>query len=114
MQDAQIVALARERGIPFEVCLTSNYQTGVVTSLSAHPLLQMLQAGLTVTLNTDDPSICQVQLCDEYRLACEQVLYSQESLKPMILSAAKAAFLTEPEKSSLVQDITQELIEVQS
>jgi adenosine deaminase len=71
LEDEAVVTLARERGATFEVCVTSNYQSGVVSSLKAHPLLEMMESGLNVTLATDDPSISQITLGDEYRQVCE-------------------------------------------
>src|SRR5688572_3650833 len=55
LEDENVVALARERGPVFEVCVTSNYQSGVVSSVKEHPLPRMLEAGLKATVNTDDP-----------------------------------------------------------
>jgi adenosine deaminase len=91
LEDPCAVALARERQTPFEVCLTSNYQTGVCSSLQAHPFLKMLQAGLNVTLNTDDPSISNVTLSSEYRTACELGL-PFETLLERIRAAEQAKF----------------------
>ena len=62
LEDKNITALARERGTAFEVCVTSNYQSGVVASLDTHPLMKMLKAGINVTINTDDPSISRITL----------------------------------------------------
>ncbi len=73
LEDEDIVALARERGTAFEVCVTSNYQSGVVHSLDTHPLMSMLDAGLNVTINTDDPSISRITLSHEYYTACEDL-----------------------------------------
>jgi adenosine deaminase len=50
LDDASVMALARERNTVFEVCITSNFQTGVVPSLKAHPLMKMLKKGLILTL----------------------------------------------------------------
>ena len=69
VEDKEVVRLARERGVAFEVCVTSNHQSGVVSSLEQHPFCPMLEAGLNVTINTDDPSISQIELSDEYRKA---------------------------------------------
>ncbi len=102
MEDPSVVALARELGTPFEVCLTSNIQTGVVPGLKQHPLLDMLAAGLNVTLNTDDPGISGITLSDEYRIACEQVGLSFSALDACLQSAARAAFLSDAEKEILV------------
>ncbi len=109
LEDAAVVSLARERGIPFEVCITSNYQTGSVPNMSEHPLSKMLAAGLNVTLNTDDPGISQITLSDEYRLACEDLGLPKAALIERILAAAQAAFLPENERQALVKRISQEL-----
>lgn len=105
MEDAGAVALAKERCIPFEVCITSNYQTGVVSSLTAHPLLRMMAAGLYVTLNTDDPSISQITLSDEYRLTVENLGLSQAQLAGRVIAAAQAAFLPVDARRSLIEQI---------
>lgn len=93
LEDAQVTALARERGIPFEVSIASNYLTGVIPSLDAHPLPQMLQAGLRTVLTTDDPSIFGITLSHEYQYAVDHLGLSLESLKGFILTAVQAAFL---------------------
>lgn len=109
MEKPSVVALAAERGIPFEVCVTSNYQSGVVRSLADHPLPAMLRSGLNVTINTDDPSISRITLGDEYRLAMRDLGVSPSVLKERILAAAQAAFLPETEKSALVEILKKEL-----
>jgi adenosine deaminase len=110
MEDLETAALARERGLPFEVCLTSNQQTGVVKSLQTHPLIKMITAGINVTLGTDDPSISQITLSDEYRRACDDLGLSRTILKERILAAAQASFLPEQERKDLVSEIQKDLI----
>lgn len=109
LEDENIVALARERGTAFEVCVTSNYQSGVIGSLETHPLMRMLDAGLNVTINTDDPSISRITLSHEYHTICEDLHMSQMMLRQRILAAGKACFLPEPEKELLVQQLHRDL-----
>ncbi|MFH1635509.1 MAG: adenosine deaminase [Chloroflexota bacterium] len=109
MEDASTVAIARERETVFEVCITSNYQSGVVPVLKKHPFPQMLSAGLNATLNTDDPSVSQITLSDEYRLACEELGVPVSVLAGRILAAAQAAFLPEEERYQLGQSLEKEL-----
>jgi adenosine deaminase len=109
LEDNDIIALARERGIAFEVCITSNYQSGVVESLEAHPLMKMCDNGLNVTINTDDPSISRITLSHEYYSACADLNMPQNTLKERIVAAAKAGFLQESEKEKLVTRLIQEL-----
>jgi adenosine deaminase len=113
LQDPQVVELAAQRQVPFEVCLTSNFQSGVVPSLAEHPLMKMLQAGLNVTLNTDDPNISRITLSDEYRLAVENLGLpgGSDGLSRLVLQAANAAFLPEPERNQLVIRLAAQLAE---
>ena len=106
MEDADTVAMARERGTPFEVCVTSNVQTGVFRSLKEHPIMNMLKAGLNVTLGSDDPSISQITLGDEYQHACKDLGMEQKTLKHCILAAARASFLPKAECDILVEQLT--------
>jgi adenosine deaminase len=106
IEDAAVVDLARERGTVLEVCLTSNYQSGVVPALSDHPLARLIDAGLVVTLNTDDPGISGITLSDEYRLALENLGLPPEKLTACVLNAARAAFLPPEVSAQLAAKLT--------
>jgi len=108
MEDRKVVALARERGTTFEVCITSNYQSGVVPGLTDHPFAGMLSAGLNATLNSDDPSISQIVLSDEVPIASEQLGVPLSILRDQTLAAARAAFLSEDDRNALVQSLAKE------
>jgi len=109
MEDPTVVRMARERGTPFEVCITSNHQTGVVKSLEEHPILRMISSGLNVTLSTDDPSISQIALTDEYQRVCEILGMSLDVLKTRIVAAAEASFLPEKEREALTARLRKDL-----
>jgi adenosine deaminase len=109
LEDDEVVDIARERNTAFEVCVTSNYQTGVVESLASHPLMEMVEKGLNITLDTDDPSISQITLSDEYRQACENLGMTLTVLKERILASAQASFLPEKERTNLVEKLKKEL-----
>ncbi|HTX92988.1 MAG TPA: adenosine deaminase [Anaerolineales bacterium] len=110
VEDSQVVALARERGAAFEVCVTSNHQTGVIPPGAQHPVMKMINLGLNVALGTDDPSISQITLTDEYSRVCEELDMTQSRLKERILAAAKASFLPDAERQRLVDQLKLELI----
>lgn len=109
LEDEAITALARERGTAFEVCITSNYQSGVVGALEQHPLMKMFEKGLNVTINTDDPSISRITLSHEYYNACDTLQMPQYTLKERIIAAANAGFLPDDEKEKLVSQLEKDL-----
>jgi adenosine deaminase len=109
VDDPVVVQLAREREVTFEVCLTSNVQSGAVESLAVHPLPAMLAAGLSVTLHTDDPSISRITLGDEYSLAQRHLGLAWEDLNGLILNGARTAFLPEEERQRLCLELQQHL-----
>ena len=69
MSDAAAVAMLVDRGIACDVCPGSNLALHAVDSAASHPLPQMLDAGITVTIGTDDPPMFQTNLLDEYQRA---------------------------------------------
>jgi len=106
----EVVALARERGIVFEVCPTSNIQTGLVDQVGRHPLVRMLASQLLVTINTDDPSICDTTLTDEYMVVMLAMGVTLEQIKESILTAAAASFQPEDDRERLTAWFRRELL----
>jgi adenosine deaminase len=101
VEDPDVVALARERGTVFEVCVTSNLQSGVIRRMADHPLRAMIAHGLKATLNTDDPAISAITLTDEYETAANEIGLSPGQIKAAIQTAARSAFLPPAEKQKL-------------
>jgi adenosine deaminase len=103
LEDPAVVDLLLERGIPLEVCPTSNVHTSTVPDLGSHPLPRLLARGLAVTLNTDDPSISGIDLAHEYRVAREELGLGEADLRRMQENALAAAFLTAEERERLIR-----------
>lgn len=103
LENSEIVKMVLTRMPAFEVCLTSNLQSGVVHELEHHPLVDMLDVGLAATLNTDDPTVSNLTLTDEYETAVRVLGLRYPHLRKMILTAAQAAFLPETERTQLVR-----------
>jgi adenosine deaminase len=106
LEDPKVVELARKKEIPFEVCITSNYQSGVVTRLEDHPVTKMVNAGLVVTINTDDPGISQIKLSDEYVRLEKKLGMSPRQISEIIRNSARAAFLSDTQKDALDKRLT--------
>jgi len=69
IEDPKLVEMLARNEITLELCLTSNVQTHAVRSIESHPIKQLLDAGVRVTINSDDPSISGITLSGEYALA---------------------------------------------
>lgn len=102
IEDPAVIDLLLERGIPLEVCPTSNVQTSTVPDLASHPLPELLARGLSVNLNTDDPSISGIDLAHEYRVAQESLGLGEDDLRRLQENAVAAAFLTPEERANLL------------
>jgi len=79
--DPELMAHLRDRRIPLEVCITSNVRTGAVPSLEAHPVRVLYEAGVLITLNSDDPAIFGCSLTSEFQLASDKFGFSSEELQ---------------------------------
>jgi adenosine deaminase len=109
MENPEVIALARERRTVFEVCLSSNLQSGVINLIEEHPLPDMIQAGLQVTLNTDDPGVSNICLSDEFRIAMDSLGLTRTTLSALTLVAAQAAFMDPAGKRQLEISLQEKL-----
>ncbi|HDD56005.1 MAG TPA: adenosine deaminase [Chloroflexi bacterium] len=110
LEDPRVVALARERGTVFEVCVTSNLHSGVVDKVSDHPIVKMIESGLNVTINTDDPSISRINLSSEYQTVHKDLGISMDMIGTRVKAAAQGAFLPAELRSKLANAIEKEFM----
>ncbi len=90
--DPALVRHLAERRIALEICITSNLRTGAVASLGAHPLRRLYDAGVRVTLNTDDPAMFGTTLEREYEIAAAAFGFSEQELSGVAANAFECAF----------------------
>ncbi|MEA3340084.1 MAG: adenosine deaminase [Chloroflexota bacterium] len=109
IENSEVVQLLRETGVTLEVCPTSNLQTAVVRRLSRHPLPDLLALDLRVTINTDDPSVSDTTLTDEYMVAMMAMGMTLKQIKRTIVAAAEGSFLPSGERQRLVEWFRKEL-----
>ncbi|GAA4020476.1 adenosine deaminase [Allokutzneria multivorans] len=106
LDDPSLVAEVRERGVPLEVCPSSNVILGVAPSLAEHPLPRLVDAGLIVTLNTDIPNMMGISLSDEYARVRDAFGYSDADLARFARAGVDASYAPEALKTRLHKEIT--------
>jgi aminodeoxyfutalosine deaminase len=105
IQDEKLMNELKTRGTVLELNPTSNVRTGVCTSFSDHPLRRYFDAGLLVTLNSDDPAFFGSDLANEYLLAHTQQHFSRDELRQLASNSIRGSFLPEAEKSAWLSRI---------
>ena len=109
VDDPALIEHLRAHGTVLDISPTSNVRTGAVASIEAHPLRRLFDAGVHVTLNTDDPTFFSTTLNDEYRQAARVFGFTAAELTTLALNGVRAIFLPEAEKQTLLREITEEI-----
>lgn len=109
LEDPALVAELRARQIPLEVCPSSNACLGVVPDFASHPFPRLLEAGLYVTINSDDPPMFNTTLTDEYLRLAEAFDLDRQTITQLVLNAAHATLLPSTERDAFVAEVASEL-----
>jgi adenosine deaminase/aminodeoxyfutalosine deaminase len=102
IQDQELMAELKARGVALELNATSNVRTGVCPSFGEHPLRRYFDAGLLVTLNSDDPAFFGSDVANEYLLAHTQQGFTRDELRQLARNSIDASFLPEKERRDLL------------
>lgn len=105
VRDPELLAYLQRSQLPLEVSPTSNLRTGAVASPAEHPLARMLDEGLFVTINSDDPPMFGTDLTREYEVAAELAGLDAQGLAALARNAVTASFLDDAEKVRLSAEI---------
>ncbi len=103
--DPELLAHLAETGIPLEVCPSSNVATRAVASLAEHPLPQFVAAGVTVTINSDDPPMFGTDLNQEYGVAARLLDLDRAGLADLARTAVTASFAPDDVRARLLTEI---------
>lgn len=108
IEDPALVAHLRDRQIPLEVCPTSNVCTKVVPSIAAHPIRQLWDAGVYITVNSDDPPMFGTTLTDEYLVLARDLGFSIDEIERLALNGVRATLLSDDEKRRMEREFVAE------
>lgn len=103
--DSSLMRELAAKGIPLEMCFSSNLQTKCIASAAEYPLPHFLEQGIAATVNTDNMTVSGTTLRREYLLVQSRFFLGQSVLKRLALNAADAAFVSEEEKALLKEAV---------
>jgi aminodeoxyfutalosine deaminase len=105
VDDPELMAYLRDTQLPLEVCPTSNVCTRQVPDIAAHPLPRLLEEGLYVTLNSDDPPMFGTTLTNEYRTAAVDLGLGTAGVADLARNTVRASFLDEGRKETILAEL---------
>lgn len=97
-----------EKNVVLEVCPTSNVDTHVISSIDEHPIKKLVDAGVLVTINTDNRTVSHTSLKQEYKILHETFGFSKDDFKKFNLNAIEAAFIDDDLKKKLRNEILED------
>jgi adenosine deaminase len=100
-EDPELVAHLAREGITLDMCPTSNYRLRVIDSLDRHPLRQLFDAGVKVTVSSDDPLFFRSNVTSELALLREVLDFSAQDLLQLANNAIDSAFISQDAKDKL-------------
>ena len=105
LEDDQLIKHIAEKQIPLTVCPLSNLALKVVEDLKDHPMLQLMEAGLMVTINSDDPAYFGGYMNENYIQIAAALNLSKKQITDLAKNSFKASFLSDVEKEKLMNQV---------
>lgn len=105
MENPEVIEKLANRQIPVEMCPTSNLQTHAIENIEDLPLRKFIEAGILVTINTDDPTIEGTTIYDEWQKVIETFNLTDAEIRQLRTNSIKASFLSDEEKKKLQKEL---------
>lgn len=105
MEDDKLIKEVINKDILLEVCPTSNIQTRVIDNYKNHPIKKLYELNVPISINTDNRTVSNTTLCREYQLLHDNLGFMEEDFLKINKMAIEHAFLSENEKSKLLNKL---------
>ncbi len=105
VQDPELLAHLAQTGLPLEVCPTSNIATRAVATLEEHPIRAMRDAGVTITIGSDDPPMFGTWLNKEYEIAAHLLDLDEDGVADLARTGVHSSFADDATKARLLAEI---------
>jgi aminodeoxyfutalosine deaminase len=109
IEDPALIDYLRSQRITLEICPTSNIRLGIYSNIAAHPLRQLHDAGVTITINSDDPPLFNTTLNDEVALLGNAFDFPISEIDEVILNGVRSSFLSPERKSDMEESFRLEM-----
>lgn len=106
IEDETVLKLIKEKKVLLEVCPTSNVQTNNVDKYQDHPILKLYELGIRVNINTDNKTVSNVSISEEYQKLISIFNFSEDDFKVININAIESAFLREEEREALLKQFS--------
>jgi aminodeoxyfutalosine deaminase len=106
-QDPSLLQYLAEHQLALEVCPTSNIATRAVATLAEHPLPAIVEAGVLITINSDDPPMFSTDLNREYAIAADLLGLDEDGIVALAGNAVRASFAPDQVKADLLAELSQ-------
>jgi adenosine deaminase len=113
VEDGDLLNYVNDHRIPLEICIKSNFHTKAVQNIKRHPIDFYIDYGLRVTINTDNRTISDTTVTDEYMLAIDKLGLDYATVKNVILNGFKSAFLPYKERVRLINTTLKEIEDIE-
>ncbi len=114
IEDGDLLNYVNDHRIPLEICFKSNFHTKAVSSLEVHPLGFYLDYGLRVTLNTDNRTVSNTTMTDEFMFVIEKLNLTYKDVKNIIINGFKSAFIPYSERVELLNKALSEMEDLEN
>jgi adenosine deaminase len=100
-EDPELVSFLRKRQIPLEICVVSNVKTKIFESVESHPIKRYFEDGLMVTVNSDDPTMFNTTITQEYLLLAQKLGFTLRDIRRLTTNGIEASFMSDEDKESM-------------
>lgn len=104
IQDSEVIDDLIQYNIPLELCPTSNFLTQAVSEIKKHPLKKLMDAGVPITISSDDPTLFGTTLTQEYAICIQELGLTLNDIKKSILTSFDHSFISDEKKKKMYKD----------
>jgi adenosine deaminase len=109
LDDEGLLRRCRDEGIAFTTSVTTTVKAYFSPDLTKHPIPRMIDAGLTVSLGSDDPTMVRTDLAEEYLRLCAELRYGPDMVRKLCLAAVDSSWLADGDKLVMRRQFVDEI-----